>query len=163
LLCATRAKELAHNFGALRFHHAAYDFESMVQPAIAANIIYGTQGPRLFVPRAIDDPRDSSIDHRADAHHARLERDVDRNRGEAIGLQMRRGRSDREDLRMRGRIVKPDRLVMPRADDLSARNRDCADRDFAFSFGAGLREASFTTLREAALLFDRAGFFFAIS
>src|SRR4029077_10860523 len=34
---------------------------------------------------------------------------------------------------------------------------------FAFSFGAGLREASFTTLREAALLFDRAGFFLAIS
>src|SRR5204862_4519388 len=34
---------------------------------------------------------------------------------------------------------------------------------FAFSFGAGLREASFTTLREAALLFVRAGFFLAIS
>src|SRR5690349_5674216 len=53
LLCATRAKELAHDLGAFGFHHAGYYFESMVQPSVAADIIYGPERARFFVACAV--------------------------------------------------------------------------------------------------------------
>ena len=37
---------------------------------------------------------------------------------------------------MRRRIVEPDRLVVPRADDLPVHDRDRADRNFALRRGA---------------------------
>ncbi len=37
---------------------------------------------------------------------------------------------------MRRRIAEPDRPVVPRADDLPVRDRDRADRNFAFRLGA---------------------------
>jgi len=40
VLCSARAKELAHYLGALRFYHAGHYLESMVQAAVAADIVY---------------------------------------------------------------------------------------------------------------------------
>src|SRR5713101_9008951 len=99
----------------------------MVQAAVATDIIHGAERARLFVPRPIYDPGDSRVYHRTHAHHARLERDVDGNRGESIGLKVRCGRSDCEDFGVRGRIAKSDWPVISRSDELSVGHRDCTD------------------------------------
>src|SRR5208283_3277683 len=132
---AARPKKSTHHLRGFGLHDAADDFEAMVQPAVSADVVHRAEGTGLGVARAVNDSRHAGIEHRADAHDARLERDVNRHGFQPVRFERRCGGTDCQDFGVRGRIAEPDGPVVARADDLSIRDRDSADWHFAVRLG----------------------------
>ena len=103
--------------------------EPVVQPRIARELVERHDRPRFRIPAAEDQGRNAGLDHRADAHRARLERDVDLGIGQPVKPEPAPGATEREDLGMCRRIVRPDRLVVPAGDDPSTDDQDRSHGD----------------------------------
>ena len=85
----------------------------------------------LRLARAEDHARDPRVDHRAHAHLARLDGHVQRRAGQPVVAARRRRVAQRHDLRVRGRIVRADRLIESLADDRAVEHDDGADGHLA--------------------------------
>jgi len=67
----------------------------------------------FFIPRTEDQSPDPAVHHRAGAHHARLQRHIQRSIKQAIVLQHQTALAKRHDFGMCSRIVAANRTVPP--------------------------------------------------
>src|SRR5450759_2309011 len=84
----------------------------------------------LGLGRAVDEPRDPRVDHRPHAHLAGLDRHIQRRAGQSIVARLLPRLPQRDDLRVRRRIVQADGLVESPAQDLAVHDEDRTDRHF---------------------------------
>ena len=119
--------------------HAAKYIQTMRQPRLARQINHATAGPCLRVPSTEHDPCQASIQHGAHAHGTRLQRRVERRRAQPIvALHLRAG-TQRNDFRMRGRVVTRHRSIPALSDHLIIENHQRPDGYFA-GVGSTLRK-----------------------
>jgi 23S rRNA pseudouridine2605 synthase len=87
--------------------------------------------PALRIVGAIIEARDSGMGDGARAHRAGFQRDIEVTAVEPFVAELRRGRPNRYNLRMRGGIVRFARAVMAFGHDRPVLDDDRTDRHFA--------------------------------
>jgi hypothetical protein len=111
----------------------------MRQPRLARQINHAAAGARLRVPGAEYDPRQASVEHGSHAHGTGLQRRIERRRAQPIvALHLRSG-TQRNDFRMRGRVVTRNRPIPALTDHLIVENQQSPDRHLAI-IGSTLRK-----------------------
>jgi len=81
--------------------------------------------------RPVDERLDAGMDHGADAHQARFHGHVEGRLREAVVADRSPGMSQGDDLGVRGRVARSDRLVEARAHEAVLQDDDRADRYLA--------------------------------
>ena len=81
------------------------DVEAVVECVRCADLKERMYGPGLRIARAVDEACDSRPNQGAGAHRAWLDRRVDGRTSQSVVRDVRRRRSDCDDLCMRGRIT----------------------------------------------------------
>src|SRR5438552_3160387 len=111
------SEKCLHQRAAFVLAHAAEDLE----PMIVARQIAGAQGghdrARPRFGGAVDERANARVHQRSNAHQARLDRHTQRRARQAVVADGTRGRANRHDLGVGGRIARADRLIEPAADD----------------------------------------------
>ena len=137
---ATRSSPLAeerlHEVAALVRSNVADDVEPMIVPGQLAALDGRRHRARPRFERAEHERPDARVDQRPDAHQAGLDRDVQGRAGQAIVADAACGIANRDDLRVRGRVLRRDRLIEPASDDFLVHDDDGADRHLAGVTGA---------------------------
>ncbi|KLP56497.1 hypothetical protein ABR39_09845 [Enterobacter genomosp. O] len=90
----------------------------------------------FFIPRPEDQGTDPAVHHRAGAHHARLQRHIQRGLKQAIVLQHKTALAKRHDFSMGGRIVAANGTVPPFANHLIIVDQHGTHGHFALVPGA---------------------------
>ena len=103
--------------GAVVCQHAGSDFETVVEAAVADDVVKTPAGAGLRVGAAVDKPVEPGQDQRAGAHRAGFERDVDRAAVQSPQAQGRRGLGQGDDLGVGGRVLELLALVVGLGDD----------------------------------------------
>ena len=138
---AAGAEEVFEQGGAIGGEDVFRDVEAVIEKLVIAEAELGADGAEAEVAGAEDEPADPGVDERAGAHDAGLESAVDGGVLQAVVVPGRCRLAESEDLGVGGGIAGGDRLIEAGADNASAGNDDCADRDLARGFGlAGERE-----------------------
>src|SRR5689334_15067753 len=116
---ATSGKKLLQQCCRLCVQQAA-DYDGVVIEARLEERIRNASARAGFgVARAVNNPRDARVQHRAGAHDARLERHVELTAGETVIAETLRGVTQRNDFGMRRGVVGLYRMVVAAADDLA--------------------------------------------
>src|SRR6266850_5738357 len=100
------AEELLDEFPGLFLAHAAGDAEAMVQPRRVERAHGRHQRAGLRLRGSINHVPNTRVDERADAHQARLDRDVKIGARQAIVADDACSVAQDEDLRVRGRVTR---------------------------------------------------------
>ena len=121
--------------------HAGCDIDTMVDARMVEDGEAGTRRTAFGVIGAINEALDASLQYRAGAHRARLDRDINRGANEAIIASGFCRGAEREHFRVRRGIAIGDGAVGRARDDTLVQHDDAADRDFSGAFsGRGLFE-----------------------
>ena len=103
---AARLEEVPQQSGRLVGAHARDDLGAGRQPPVAHDVVHRAGRARLLVPRAEHEPRHARLQQRAGAHQARLQRDHERAPLEVPRAEGCRGLPHRDDLGVRGGVVR---------------------------------------------------------
>jgi len=108
----------------------------VVHARVTQHVHQRTGRTGFFIPRPENQRPDPAVHHRAGAHHARLQRHIQRGIKQAIVLQHQTALAKRHDFGMRSRIVATNRPVPPFANHLIVMNQHRAHGHFALVPGA---------------------------
>jgi len=104
-LLATGLEEVEQQARTCLGLNAGRHLDAMVEAAIAQQVVHTARCARLLVPGAEHNTRDVRCENGARAHDAGLEGHNERRVGEVPITRCGRRGTDRDDLRMRGRIL----------------------------------------------------------
>lgn len=102
----------------------------MIQRTVCADLENGIHRARSQLRRAINQMFNTRINHGSGAHSTWLNRYVKRGIGQTIIAYLFRRRAQRQNLSMRGRIITPNRLVMPASNNLLVNYHHGTDWNF---------------------------------
>ena len=128
---AAAFEELAQQFDALDREHALDDFDAVIEHVRIGDLEFAAHAAEAQVARAEDHARDARRHQRSGAHHARLQRAIQRGAGQAVVAERgERPRGWRESPRARSDRAERDRCVGAAPDHLadSPRRRPPAPR-----------------------------------
>ena len=128
---ATSAEKPAQQLAALVREHATRDIDAMVVAFVLQHVEHAAGRAGLRIGRAVDHARDARMHDRTGAHHAGLERHVQRRSWKAIVAAVPAGIAQRLHFRMRGRIAEGDVAIPTFADDFAVLHDNSADRHLA--------------------------------
>jgi hypothetical protein len=124
-------EEVLHQLPALGFAHAAHHVEPMIVSGQFTAADRRSDRARPWLLGAEHERTDPRVNERADAHEARLDRHAQRRAGEPIVAGAPGRLSDRDDLGVRRRIARRDRLIESAPDDGAVNRDDGADGHLA--------------------------------
>jgi len=111
--------------------HAALQLCLVVERGLRKQVQHRTGGAGLGIGGAEHHAGQARVQHRAAAHRARLERDVQRAAVEAVVTQALRRGAQGDDLGVCARIVRGDGRIAPRGDQLAVLDHDSPHRHLA--------------------------------
>jgi hypothetical protein len=126
------------NGGAVGGEDAGGDLHLMVKAWVGEDFEAGADGAAFGVVSAVDQARDTSLDHGAGAHTTGLDGDVESGVGEAVVAEQVGGFAENDDFGVGGGVAIADRAVAGTGEDLGVVDEDGADGDFA-GLGSGAR------------------------
>jgi len=129
-LFALPTEELADDRSTLFGEHSARDLGLVIQFRVVEDREGGTGGAGLAIACAKDQPLQPRLHDGACTHRARFNCSIQRAAGQAVVPEPARGSPQRENLRVRGRVVEVNRLVVSARDDLPVLNYHSADGNF---------------------------------
>jgi hypothetical protein len=134
-ILSPRLKEPAQQRPALLGAHTAEHLGPVIQPGISHEVAQSSHHPGLVIPRTKDQPVETRQHHRAGAHGARLERDVQRTSIQLPSAERGRGASDRENFGMSGGILVTHGAIGSARQRLARAHDDGTHGNVAVAFG----------------------------
>src|SRR5262249_34852541 len=135
-LLAQAAKELAQRESALVSEHAFGHFDLMVEARRFDHVQHRPARTELGITWPEHEPAETAELNRAGAHRAGLERDIDRRVGETPVAERRARRPDRQNLGVRGRVVRRFGAIVPAPEDAAFEHDHRPDRHLSLFGGA---------------------------
>jgi membrane-bound lytic murein transglycosylase F len=118
---------------------AGNNFYAMVKPRVRENFEARADRAAAGIVSAVNQFGDASLNHRAGAHRAGLERDVEGRAGKAVVGQSVGGFAEDDDFRVSRGVIVADGAIAGASKNLVIVYEDGADRDFSGAGGgAGL-------------------------
>ena len=136
-LAAPAGEEVAEQLACFLGTNSGHDGRAMIEPRVAAHLVQADQRTGLRVDRTEHHSPDSGVDQRAGAHHAWLQRDVERTVEQPPVPDDGGGIADRQHLGVCGGVTRQLALVVPGGDHLAVAHHDGADRHVAVGDGRG--------------------------
>ena len=124
-------EELLEKLAAFVGADAGDDVETVIERGMFVRALRRIERAGLRLRRAVDDRADARVHHRAHAHQARLDRDVQRRPRQPVVAEARGRVAHRDDFRVGRRIVRGDRLIASEAGDPAVDHHDGADGHLA--------------------------------
>lgn len=128
---ASRPEEPPQQVAGFVAEYAGLHVDAMVVPIADQGVEHAAGSAGLGIAGAEDDPRDARMHDGAGAHHARLERHVERGAWKTVVAQAAPGGAQCLDLGVRARIAGRNVAVPAFADGLPVHHEDGADGHFA--------------------------------
>ena len=142
MLLAAFGEERLDDGGAVGGEDARRDFYMMVKVPVGEDFEAGADGAAFGIVGAIDEARDTGLDHGARAHAAGLDGDVQRSIGKAIVSEKTGGFTKDDDFGVGSGVAITDGAVVRTRQNLACMDEHGADGDFAgFGGGAGLSKS----------------------
>ncbi len=131
-----RAKERLQQCSARFGEHTLHDFDAMIERNIVERGRSADDRACTWFARAEHQHCDARVNQRPRAHRARFHRDVQRRAGQAVVSKSQGRGAQRNDFRVRGRVVSTDRLIGAFADNLPLVRDDGTNGHLTFPRGA---------------------------
>ncbi len=131
--CASspRGEEVPQQDGRGRFADAGNNFGPMMTGRLGEHSRAVIDTSPFGIGRRIDEADEAGLCDGAGTHGAGFKRDVDLGALQTVSTKHCTGHANRDDFRMGCRVEVAASAVCPFADDLSAGNNDCPDRDLS--------------------------------
>ena len=130
-LAAPADEEVAEQLAGFLGTNSGHDGRAMIEPRIAAYLVQADQRTGLWVDRTEHHPPNPRVDQRTSAHHAWLQRDVERTIEQPPMTHHVGGIADRQHLGVCRGVTRQLALVVSGGDHLAVAHYDRADRHVA--------------------------------